>query len=46
MFPALIDAGWQSEALGFTTAQGSDVIGAVEKADSMNYEGLIRGCRK
>lgn len=31
MFPALIDAGWQSEAVGFTTAKGSDVIGALEK---------------
>lgn len=31
MFPVLIDAGWQSEAVGFTTAKGSDMIGAVEK---------------
>lgn len=31
MFPALIDAGWQSEAVGFTTAKGSDMIGALEK---------------
>ena len=31
MFPVLIDAGWQSGAVGFTTANGSDVIGAVEK---------------
>lgn len=31
MFPALIDAGWQCEAVGFTAAKGSDVIGALEK---------------
>jgi len=31
MFPVLIDARWQSEAVGFTTAKGSDMIGAVEK---------------
>lgn len=31
MFPVLIDAGWQSEAVGFTPAKGSDMIGAVEK---------------
>ena len=27
----MTDAGWQSEAVGFTAAQGSDMIGAVEK---------------
>lgn len=31
MFPVLIDAGWQSEAVGFTPAKGSDMIGAVER---------------
>lgn len=31
MFPALIDAGWQSGAVGFTTAKGSDVIGTLEE---------------
>lgn len=31
MFPVLINAGWQSEAVGFTTAKGSDMIGSVEK---------------
>lgn len=31
MFPVLIDAGWQSGAVGFTTAKGSDVIGALEE---------------
>lgn len=35
MFPVLIDAGWQSEALGFTTAKGSDMIGAVERLTAL-----------
>lgn len=46
MFPLLIDAGWQSEAVGFAAVKRSDVIGSIEKADSMNYESLIKGCRK